>query len=170
MNAKLLLFWLALSESALAGPATLCRAEESVFFSCEIAGSRKVVSLCGGTTEGTPSWLQYRYGLAGKPELIYPNSAHGSLVKFAGHFEFHKALPLQIAEVWFRVGAHRYRIDSLTSGLPDGEPRCSADKPCVKNQLVIDGDGQRTALNCTDGAVNRLRELNGYVSEDQIDR
>ena len=48
---------------------TLCRIEEQVFFSCTIAASNKIVSLCGAKTIDTRlGYVQYRFGRVGALE------------------------------------------------------------------------------------------------------
>lgn len=64
---------------------THCQANEVVYFSCKIANSQKVVSLCGGDLSKPESfWLQYRFGILGKPELIFPPERKDSSEKFKG--------------------------------------------------------------------------------------
>lgn len=148
-----------------------CLDDEYVYFSCRIDGSINVVSLCGGgIRDYEPSWVQYRFGAIGSPELVYPRTRNGSLQQFAGFFEYHKAIPFHIQEVWFRIGKYRYRIESVFSGLPDGDPPCSEEKPCINNTLTVD-DGKRwTYLHCSVDVTNSLRQLEGHISNDQTDR
>lgn len=66
---------------------THCRAEEEVVFSCKIAKSRKVVSLCAisksSNGEKKALMLQYRFGkLMGTPEFQFPPSETNSLKQF----------------------------------------------------------------------------------------
>lgn len=56
---------------------THCGPSERVVMSCQV--KKKVLSVCTGPKEGTPTWLQYRFGPLGKPELIAPTSKTGSL-------------------------------------------------------------------------------------------
>lgn len=76
---------------------TLCRRGETVYFSCRISGKPKVVSLCGSGPDSirklsarTGAWLQYRFGVPGKPELVLPQRLDGSLNAFT--HEFHHGL------------------------------------------------------------------------------
>lgn len=64
-----------------------CAEGEVVQFSCKIAGSDKVASLCGGyaiSNYPKTEWLQYRFGKIGKVEFSYPPEKTGSLKKFEG--------------------------------------------------------------------------------------
>lgn len=56
---------------------THCSSGERVVMSCQV--KKKVLSVCTGPKEGTPTWLQYRFGPLGKPELIAPTTKAGSL-------------------------------------------------------------------------------------------
>lgn len=103
---------------ALAGSETHCKSGETNFFSCAIAGSNKVVSLCGNRDQETKqiSWLQYRFGLIGHPEMIYPTTKHGSLSKFFGNRVYSpEGLHLQY-DIWFHVGAYSYSVSASESG------------------------------------------------------
>lgn len=52
---------------------TLCKPKEVVFYSCRIAGTQKLVSLCGNALDDQNGfWLQYRFGTIGKLELVHP--------------------------------------------------------------------------------------------------
>lgn len=85
-----------LAVSGAASAQTHCRADETTYFSCHTSRS-KVVSLCGSNPETirklsarSRAWLQYRFGVVGKPELILPRQKRGSLAAFA--HEFHHGL------------------------------------------------------------------------------
>ncbi|WP_061541510.1 hypothetical protein [Collimonas fungivorans] len=77
--------------NAAAGPASLCRKNETIYFSCA-TNSGKIISLCGDAfyqdefgslTEIDNPWLQYRFGSPGKIELSYPPQKNDSLKRFA---------------------------------------------------------------------------------------
>jgi hypothetical protein len=60
---------------------------EITHFSCRIANSNKVASLCGGY--GSPNnpateWLQYRFGTPGRIEFTYPSTKPDSMKAFEG--------------------------------------------------------------------------------------
>lgn len=67
-----------------------CKVSETTYFSCTIAKSTKVVSLCGSTLAEVISdeakrepWLQYRFGNIDRVELVYPKKRGGSVEKFS---------------------------------------------------------------------------------------
>lgn len=51
-----------------------CKPDETTYFSCEVKGRGKTVSVCGGT-----DGLQYRFGALGAIELEFPRDRAGSL-------------------------------------------------------------------------------------------
>lgn len=107
-----------MSDLARADSATHCKSNETNFFTCSIANSTKVVSLCGDRKEETNeiSWLQYRFGVIGRPELIYPASKAGSFSKFyagGGHSDEGR---YQQYDIWFRIGAYRYTVSTAAYG------------------------------------------------------
>lgn len=146
-------------------PATHCVAGEEVYFSCAIEGSNKVVSLCGGIGEsGAPAWLQYRFGVIGRAELVFPSKKNGSLLEFGGVRQTAKAIGLTVLEVWFRVGEYDYLIAHDSGGDCEGE--------CQEvNNLVIFEHGRASAsLVCKAPVVNALWGLYGHISDDQSRR
>lgn len=154
-------------ESAAADSKTHCTANETVFFSCPLAQSQKVVSLCGGIAESSRvSWVQYRFGKIGQPEMVFPQNRNKSLDKFAGFQQTAKAIGLEIREVWFRVGIYSYLIEHVSGG--DRVP----DAPPEDNDLVVFRDGRHLVakFSCTQPVVNRLFELDGYISDDHSGR
>jgi len=113
---------ISLAMSIMAGPAfavpkTHCKSNEVDFFSCAIAGSRKVASLCGNRDDETKqaSWLQYRFGLVGHPEMIYPTSRHGSLDKFFRNRVYSRGSSYTQYDIWFHVGAYNYSVSASQS-------------------------------------------------------
>lgn len=65
------------TSSAIAGEEgeiTLCESQEDVYFSCPVTGG-KIVSVCALKNHDPNSgYVQYRYGVPGKLELVYPKS------------------------------------------------------------------------------------------------
>lgn len=57
-----------------------CGAGERVVMQCPV--KKKVLAVCATPQQGTPTTLQYRFGPAGKPELLYPKDTEGSLARF----------------------------------------------------------------------------------------
>ncbi|WP_182040607.1 hypothetical protein [Bombella mellum] len=64
---------LCVSGQAEAAPSpSLCAPDEQVAFSCPIARSHKIVSLCLAPGKATPPAARYVFGTPSHPELIYP--------------------------------------------------------------------------------------------------
>jgi hypothetical protein len=107
-----------ISDLARADSATHCKSDETNFFTCSIANSRKVVSLCGDREEGTYNlyWLQYRFGVIGLPELIYPASKAGSLSKFHSAGGQSDEGRYEQYDIWFRIGAYLYTVSTAAWG------------------------------------------------------
>ncbi|MES2047077.1 MAG: hypothetical protein V4447_01655 [Pseudomonadota bacterium] len=75
MRLNLLLALLPILLSSLVRAESLCKPKEVLYYSCKIAGTQKLVSLCGSTlNEANGFWLQYRFGRPGQLELEYPES------------------------------------------------------------------------------------------------
>jgi hypothetical protein len=52
----------------------LCSAQEDIYFSCPLPAG-KIVSVCAsGNVNPNSGYVQYRYGVPGKIELLYPQS------------------------------------------------------------------------------------------------
>src|SRR5262245_1524391 len=87
-----------------------CTPEEKVIFSCA-ATNAKVISLCSSSPlTSSDGYLQYRFGPADRPELVYPatrehpskNFQFGTLIYSGGGGEFLK----------FRNGEYTYIVFS----------------------------------------------------------
>ncbi|MBD8528018.1 hypothetical protein [Pseudomarimonas arenosa] len=144
---------------------THCGASEEVFFSCNLEGSAKTVSLCGESSEyGSPKWVQYRFGTLGDAELVFPAKRDGSLEKFGGVHQTAKAIGLNIMEVWFRVGVYDYMIEHISGG--ECEEQCEDS-----NDLVVFKRGKAVMkLECRAPVINNLWPLYGHISADQSRR
>lgn len=106
-------FLLAASQIAFAAPApSHCRGGETTYFNCSIKGG-KVVSLCGKDVDGPGSYLQYRYGAAGRAtELVYPPARNDASMGEAFYYDSSTdkdGLRSQ-AGVWFEHGNTYYEL------------------------------------------------------------
>jgi hypothetical protein len=93
------------------GTTNLCNLPEKVVFTCQLAESTKVVSLCGSEdftrTSGT---LQYRFGRRGGLELAYPEVTEGSRDAFTFDASTNDGGDVDELTVRFENGGHTYRI------------------------------------------------------------
>jgi hypothetical protein len=77
---------------------SLCKSDETLYFSCKVNNSEKMISLCGryppkifdfdapdyDTVVSHQAFLTYRFGTNQKIELEYPQMRTDSLAKFEG--------------------------------------------------------------------------------------
>jgi len=157
-----------LLEPASASPLSHCGSTETDFFSCTIAGSKKVISLCGGgTNTERVTWLQYRFGPISAPEMIFPTKKANSLKLFGGWYESHKGHH-SMEEVWFHLGAYSYLIESSASF--EGEDGI-VDEPIKRSSLVVFKRGRGISTFVCDGPIDHnLWGLRGRISDDQTRR
>jgi hypothetical protein len=111
----LVLSIIALSPARAVAADSLCRVGEAVLFSCKIANSKKFVSLCGSTYKDPSTselkdgfWLQYRFGVLGRPELVYPETKKNSLDTFQA--EYHHPYQAFLYSLTFQIGSFSYGI------------------------------------------------------------
>ena len=149
---------------ALAASDTHCKSSEIDFFSCAIAGSNKVVSLCGNRDEGTNeiSWLQYRFGLIGHPEMIYPTAKHGSLDKFYGGRVYSRGSAYLQYDVWFHIGVYNYSVSAYSTGDESEEIRVYVfheKKYRSASGKLIDIQGTLNCSQPSEKLMSRLGDL-----------
>lgn len=91
------------SSFLMAAPVTLCSANEEVIFTC--VTKRKMYEICASKDlSATSGYMQYRAGLNGKVEFVFPSRR----VVPAGYFKF--SLLARGAELTFRNGEFIYEI------------------------------------------------------------
>jgi hypothetical protein len=152
------------SSWALAGSVSHCGLNERTYFSCTIAKSNKVVSLCGemkpdpdGPNQTTVAWLQYRFGPLGAPEITYPQSKANSIERFSGYWSYSRFGKYEIYQVMFSSGDFKYIVRSIESGAEEPEPFLGVE---VHRGLKV-----ITRLPCSlsPPPVQRLREITDHV-------
>jgi hypothetical protein len=106
----------------VASAQSLCKASETIYFSCRIAASSKFLSLCGGDYSKTSSfWLQYRFGTLKKLDFAFPPSNDRGVVGYseAGFdIAFHKRPHRFDTEVGFVHQGMSYTVFNWQDG-PD---------------------------------------------------
>lgn len=104
--------------SAFADSRTHCKSGETNLFTCAVANSKKVVSLCGNLNDeaNDNSWVQYRFGLIGHPEMIYPTFKRGSVDKFFGRHQTSHGSSYYQYDIWFHTGAYNYSVSASSTG------------------------------------------------------
>ena len=159
MNGYLALWLLILPVAAVAETPTLCRAGETRYFDCPVGRAHKVASLCGHDTE--PRWLQYRFGLVGRPpELEVPQTLADSAMRETFFFEAGRTLDRQVESisVWFRHRDSTYSLDYVQQH--DDVPPESASITLWNAAL----DWPPRSLSCTSAAgVRSLEDASAVI-------
>jgi len=124
-----------------------CSAQEQIVFSCSLG--KKMVSVCASNDFSANSgYLQYRFGLKGAPELVFPD-----LTEAAPAASYVQARTLMFAGggggyLRFINGQHHYIVYTAIGkrwGAKDG--------------VAVEKNGQRIAsLECRDVPVSKLSE------------
>ena len=99
---------LASTASKAATPGTLCSPNEEVIFSCKTTRA-KIVSVCASPSlADSGGYIQYRFGTADKPELIYPSAKRNPRQHFtSGTLTYSGGGG---AYIQFRNGAYNYIV------------------------------------------------------------
>lgn len=153
---RIALFLLAfLSSQAFA--ATHCTTDEQDLFSCQIAKSSKVVSLCASKNLAKNNGsLSYRFGKIGKPEFTFPETAKNSLAAFT--YSHYFRAQVDRTYISFKNNAVEYQVFDTY----DGET-----KPEYQQGItVITADGKETNLFCGKKTDAHLEKLRGVIACD----
>ncbi len=95
---------------------THCIRGEDVLFNCRLSRSSKIASVCASADlTKTEGYLQYRFGVPGKLEFVYPPT------KAATQAQFYWRSPRGIHELIFQSGAYYYTISTYNFGEEDSE-------------------------------------------------
>ncbi len=87
---------------------TLCSDDEDIYFSCPLKGG-KTVSVCArGNSKPTAGSVQYRYGVPGNIEMVYPKTAMPPKGKFFVVDASEGSVNLNIIK--FKSGAYTYLV------------------------------------------------------------
>lgn len=100
-----------------------CAPQEKVIFSCATANA-KIISLCSSSTlTSSEGYLQYRFGPAGKPELVYPaTKEHPSKHFQFGESNYSSGVGLYLK---FKNSEYTYALFSVSTKF--GERRAGVD-------------------------------------------
>jgi hypothetical protein len=140
---------------------TLCAPSEEVFFSCQVQGSPKLLSVCGRAGEearrgaaAADNYLQYRFGPHDKPELIYPKTRDGSLEKFWAASEYLPSAFYEGYQLSFQSGETEYRVYAMSEGAgPDVPPEKYG------GVIVSTAGGKDITIPCGSSPENKLSAL-----------
>ena len=151
---------------AASGPITpelqrgsLCEGAEKIVFSCALAKSAKIVSLCS-SKELTKDrgYLQYRFGLPAKIELEFPKQREQtqSAFKYSHYFR----AQFDQTEISFSSNGYQYAIFDDFNG---------EQKPAQHDQgirITSPGD-KETTLTCRGKALAHYEDLAGVFPEPE---
>ncbi|MBV4472798.1 hypothetical protein KVQ74_01330 [Pseudomonas sp. COW3] len=124
---------------------TLCSDDEDIYFSCPLQGG-KTVSVCAqGNNKPTAGSVQYRYGVPGNIELVYPKNALPPKGKFFVVDASEGSVNLNIIK--FKSGAYTYLVNqafvSFLTVLKDDKvvfrQRCGAGSYSSINRAALQG-------------------------------
>jgi hypothetical protein len=139
---------------------SLCAPTEQVLFSCSIGKAEKIASLCGSPELKKGSgYLQYRYGVRGKIELVFPATKDNSLEKFryAHYFRYQ----IDRAQVSFSNGGFEYSV--FTSYDREGK------RPVEEHGVLVSKEGpssKETHLICKSPVSMQLEKLENVLPCD----
>jgi hypothetical protein len=151
--------FLALFSTTAVAVGSHCKDQEQVVFSCSIAKSSKVVSLCASRPfSKAQGSLVYRFGRIGNVELEFPSSPTDSIgqFRFAHYFRYQT----DRTDVSFTIGRFEY---SVFDDYEEDENPKNSRGVSVSNTL---GDGAETQLLCGSQVESDLKILEGVVPCD----
>ncbi len=137
------------------GTVDQCLHGERVVFSCAVARGR-VVSVCRSVrARPADATLVYRFGRPGQPELVFPQSAVGSLQRF--RYAHYFRAQVDRSELSFETNAARYAVYDYYEG---------DQKPARSRGVRVGVDDRDMDLQCVGPVVSRLVELEDVVPCD----
>lgn len=141
-------------------PTSLCRADEQVIFSCQVAGGLKFASVCGSKRlDAERGYVQYRFGRSGAPELVFPQGLKDTQKAF--HYAHYFRAQVDRTELSFEHGGYKYSLYDYYEG---------DVKPVIREAGVrvtqAGGGRDSVELRCRGRAVNRLGVLSSVVPND----
>lgn len=95
------------------GQQTHCARSESIYFNCQIKGSKKIASLCASEPKDDfKGYIQYRFGSIGKVEFKFPESTNEQdmLNRFYAESGRTVDFSLHDAEISFINNDYAYRL------------------------------------------------------------
>lgn len=137
-----------------------CSVTEQVIFSCQITGSKKVLSICASKSLTTPErYIQYRYGAPGSLELEFPAQRAKSVDQFKMAHYFRAQVDRR--ELTFARKDTQYTVYSYYEG-EESPPQHQAGATVRKGSPV----GYEKTFPCVAPYINHLQELDEVVACD----
>ena len=105
MKSLLLALFVTASIPAAHAAATLCEGDEQVLFSCPVAKTTKIVSVCGSKLlTATSGYLQYRFGRVGAVEMTFPATRVRTQAQFGWNTNYHR----DVTDSWLSFTNAKY--------------------------------------------------------------
>ncbi|MBD0371846.1 MAG: hypothetical protein ICV60_13485 [Pyrinomonadaceae bacterium] len=141
-------------------PASLCKQNEQVLWSCEMAKGRKLASMCGSKDlDNAHGYVQYRFGRAGQIEMEFPRERVNTQSAFK-YARYTRPLVTYL-RLKFVTGGFTYTIKD-DSDEEEKPPARSADitvKPSGSN-------AKETTLRCRLPVTGSLMKLEDVVQRE----
>jgi hypothetical protein len=136
-----------------------CSRQEQIIFSCTVARSSKVLSLCAtkSLSRGNGA-LAYRFGRIGKIELQFPPAPEGSLEQF--RFDHYLRFQVDLVEVSFSTGGSTFSVFDHFNG--EEGPKKSRGVRVVGS----DGRAREVEIVCREPVKSELLKLEGILACD----
>lgn len=107
---SLIIFLLLVNSSLKAAELTHCSNEERVVFSCSTG--KKFVSVCASKDASKDKgYVQYRYGVINKPELIFPENREPANKNFS--YQYNLYASGYSNDILFNIGTFNYIVSYL---------------------------------------------------------
>jgi hypothetical protein len=148
--------------------ASLCAADERVYFSCQAGKGPKRIALCGQVTDGTgglkvDGFMQYRFGTREHLDMVYPSSRKESLDKFTYGGAYQKMGRMESKEISFKSGSFDYTVYTMSYPLGDAESDGYGNDAGVR---VARGGKDLATVKCGDEPKGNLEGL-GWLQSNE---
>jgi len=148
--------------------ATLCEGGEQVLFSCPVAKTTKIVSVCGSKVlTATSGYLQYRFGRVGAVEMTFPATKVHTQAQFGWNTNYHR----DVTDSWlsFTNAKYAYGVFSIEDHDVSGDPDGNA-KSGHRYGVTVDPPDERHgySLDCAAPAIGRFEALSEVVPEGHV--
>ena len=144
---------------------SLCSSTEQTFFSCRIANSVKIASVCGArNTSPSDGYLQYRFGLPGKIEFEYPTEQKGS----TEHFWWDGRSHADVDDNWFWFKSSGYVYSAFY--IEDHKKHRGTQK--IRTGILIEKKSDEKwnkTLKCAQPATGDFTRLADIVQSSEVD-
>jgi hypothetical protein len=141
-------------------PKSLCEIAEHIIFNCSTKRAAKIVSLCASKDVGKEQGhLQYRFGLPGKVELVFPKGREKTQQLF--RYKHYFRAQFDMTEVNFAVDGYEYSIFADYNG---------EEKPAISEQgirITSPGNTKDVTLVCVGKAKIDFSNLQDILPSEQ---